>query len=99
LQSDFLWYTSARLRVVLRSSAWSESVNHARTVRDVPPTPSDDYGLIEDPIENQGRDPPTFSNRYISFLHFSPTQDGVQVISVERIGGTDIYEMVVQCQS
>ena len=32
-------------------------------------------------------------------VHFSPTQAGVQVISVERIGGTDIYEMVVQCQS
>jgi len=40
----------------------SETINYARTARDVPPTPSDDYGLIEDPIENQGRDPPTFSN-------------------------------------
>jgi len=30
-------------------------------------------------------------------VHFSPTQAGVQVISVERIGGTDFYEMVVQC--
>ena len=26
----------------------SEKINHARTSRDVPPTPSDDYGLIED---------------------------------------------------
>ena len=39
-----------------------ETINLARKARDVPPTPSDDYGLIEDPIENQGRDPPTFSN-------------------------------------
>ena len=46
----------------------SETINHARTSRDVPPTPSDDYGLIEDPIENQGRDPPTFSNYINSFL-------------------------------
>jgi len=46
----------------------SETINHARTAKDVPPTPSDDYGLIEDPIENQGRDPPTFFNCYNSFL-------------------------------
>ena len=31
----------------------SETINHARTARDAPPTPSDDYGRIDDPIENQ----------------------------------------------
>jgi len=46
----------------------SETINLARTARDAPPTPSDDYGRIEDPIENQGRDPPTFSNYINSFL-------------------------------
>jgi len=30
-----------------------ETINHARTARDAPPTPSDDYGRIDDPIENQ----------------------------------------------
>ena len=28
-------------------------INHARTARDSPPTPYDDYGRIEYPIENQ----------------------------------------------
>ena len=30
------------------------TINHARTARDVSPTPSDDFDRIKDPIENQG---------------------------------------------
>ena len=32
-----------------------ETINHAQKARDVPPTPSDDYGRNRDPIENRGR--------------------------------------------